>query len=87
MTQATTIREQDSYQVQVQGWIGKRWANWFNGMIVTYEGTASDSPVTTLTGPVADQAALRGLLTRIWDLNLSLISVIQVETNADFIRR
>ena len=87
MMRAKTIREQDSYQVQVQGWIGTRWANWFDGLTVTYEGTTSDAPVTILTGPVADQAALRGLLTRIWDLNLALISVIRVETNVESIRR
>ena len=75
--------EQDRYQVQVQGWIGERWANWFDGMAMTYQGTEDDSPITVLTGPVVDQAALRSLLTKIWDLNLTLISVTRVTTSAE----
>jgi hypothetical protein len=75
--------EQDRYQVQVQGWIGERWANWFDGMAMTYQGTEDDSPITVLTGPVVDQAALRSLLTKIWDLNLTLISVTRVATGAE----
>ena len=43
------------------------------------EGAEDDLPLTVLAGPVADQAALRGILNRLWDLNLTLISVIRVE--------
>jgi len=75
--------EQDRYRVQVQGWIGERWANWFDGMTIAYEGAQDDSPITVLTGPVVDQAALRSLLTKIWDLNLTLISVTRVATGAE----
>ena len=69
------MREQDRYQIRVQGWIGERWADWFNGMTMSYERAKDNSPITILTGPVVDQAALRSLLTKIWDLNLILISV------------
>jgi hypothetical protein len=69
------MTEHDRYQIRVQGWIGERWANWFDGMAMIYEGAEHDSPITILTGPVVDQAALRGLLTKIWDLNLTLLSV------------
>jgi hypothetical protein len=79
MTRIENIREQDRYQIRVQGWIGERWANWFDGMTMIYEGAEDDSPITILSGPVVDQAALRGLLTRIWDLNLTLISVARSE--------
>jgi hypothetical protein len=75
MTRTKNIREQDGVQIRVQGWIGERWANWFDGMTMAYEGAEDDSPITVLTGPVVDQAALRGLLIKIWDLNLALISV------------
>ena len=71
------------YQIRVQGWIGERWANWFDGVTMAYEGTEIDSPTTTLTGPITDQAALRGLLTKIWDLNLTLVSVNRVETSTE----
>jgi len=66
-----------TYQIQVQGRLDEDWSDWFSGMTVTFEGS-----VTTLTGPVADQAALRGILTKIWDLNLTLISITRIETNA-----
>ena len=68
--------EQATYQIQVQGRLGEGWSDWFNGMTVTFEGH-----ITTLTGVVVDQATLRGILDRIWDLNLILISVSRIETN------
>jgi hypothetical protein len=73
------MKEQNRVQVRVQGWIANRWVSWFEGMTVAYEGVEDNSPTTLLTGPVADQAALRGLLNKIWDLNLSLISVTWTE--------
>ena len=77
------MTEQDKYQIKVRGWIGQRWANWFDGMAMTYQGTEDESPLTVLTGPLADQAALRGILSRIWDLNLCLLSVIRVEIGSE----
>ena len=77
------MTEQDKYQIKVRGWIGQRWANWFDGMAMTYQGTEDESSLTVLTGPLADQAALRGILSRIWDLNLCLLSVIRVETGSE----
>jgi len=71
-----------SYEIQVQGRLDESWSNWFNGMTIASEGTGGDSPVTTLTGVVADQAALRGILERIWNLNLTLLSVHRVEESA-----
>ena len=64
-----------SYQIQVKGQIDASWSDWFYGMKVVYE-----QGLSTLTGPVADQAALRGILFKIWDLNLDLISVNHVDT-------
>jgi hypothetical protein len=74
---------QDKYQIRVQGWISERWANWFEGMTLIHEGAEGGSPITILTSPAVDQAALRGLLTKIWDLNLALISVTRVETSME----
>ena len=73
------MTEEDWYQVRVQGWIGERWANWFDGMTMTYEGTKDNLPVTVLTGPVVDQAALRSLLGKLWDLNLTVVSVARAD--------
>jgi hypothetical protein len=62
------------WEIKVQGALNPQWAEWFNGMTVT-----SDGSVTTLTGPVVDQAKLRGILNRIWDLNLVLVEVKRKE--------
>ena len=69
------MADQEQYQIQVQGWIGERWASWFDGMTMTFEHERDGTPITTLTGAVTDQAALRGILAKIWDLNLTLLSV------------
>lgn len=67
------------YQIKVQGILDEQWSNWFNGL-TTEVGTASDGPpITTLTVAVSDQAKLRGILSKIWDLNLTVISVTQIE--------
>jgi hypothetical protein len=65
------------YQIQVQGKLDESWSDWFSGMTITFEGG-----ITTLTGPVADQAALRGILSKIWDLNLTLVSVTRIEMDS-----
>ena len=69
------MTEQATYQIRVQGWIGKRWASRFDDMAIVRESAPDGAPVTTLTGTVPDQAALRGMLNQLWDLNLTLISV------------
>jgi hypothetical protein len=61
------------YQIKMQGRLDESWSGWFDGMAVT-----SDGDTTTLTGRVADQSALRGILTKLWDLNLALISVHRI---------
>ena len=67
------------YQIQVQGELDQGWRQWFNGLVITCAHASSTSSVTTLTGRVADQAALRGLLCKLWDLNLVLVSVRRTE--------
>lgn len=62
------------YQIKMQGKLDESWSGWFSGMAITLVGDT-----TTLTGAVADQSALRGILTKLWDLNLDLISVNRVE--------
>jgi hypothetical protein len=68
------------YQIKVEGRLGESWSGWFSGLTVAFEATNPDTlPVTILTGAVADQAALRGILTKLWNLNLSLISVVRLQ--------
>jgi hypothetical protein len=63
------------YQIRVKGHLGPRWAAWFGGMTITLE----DEGETLLTGPVADQAALHGLLRKVRDLGMPLISAVRVK--------
>jgi hypothetical protein len=63
------------YQIRIKGHLGPRWADWFGGLTVTQEGDGE----TLLTGPVAEQAALHGLLRKVRDLGMPLISAIRVE--------
>lgn len=63
------------YQIRIKGHLGSQWTNWFEGLTITLE----ESGDTLLTGPVIDQAALHGLLKKVRDLGLPLISVVQVQ--------
>jgi hypothetical protein len=63
------------YQVRLQGHLGPQWTDWFEGLTITLE----DNGDTLLTGPVADQAALHGLLRKVRDLGTPLISAIRVK--------
>ena len=73
-----TAHEPGWYEIRLQGRLDERWAEWFDGMTIEPE---SDG-VTVLRGHVVDQAALHGLLARLRDLNLPLISV-QAVTQED----
>ncbi len=64
-----------SYRIKVLGRLDASWSTWFGGLDVSLETFASGVRVTTLTGIVADQSALHGLLARIRDLGLPLLSV------------
>lgn len=70
-------RDQALYVIRMEGQLDKSWSSWFSGLSITYT-----DGVSTLTGPVADQAALRGILTKLWDLNLTLFSVARIEPGA-----
>ncbi len=63
------------YQLRVKGHLAGEWARWFDGLTITRE----DNGDTLLTGPVVDQAALYGLLKKVRDLGLPLVSVNCVE--------
>ncbi len=65
------------YQIRIKGHLGRQWANWFEELNITLE----DNGDTLLTGPVVDQAALYGILRKIRDLGILLISVNSVSTS------
>jgi hypothetical protein len=63
------------YEIRVKGHLAPRWSEWFAGLTMVY----TESGETILSGPIEDQAALHGILARVRDLNLTLISVNRVE--------
>ncbi len=66
------------YEIRIKGQLDQHWSAWFDGMTVTH-GTNGD---TIISGPVVDQAALHSLLNKVHSLNLTLVSVLRVETDA-----
>ena len=62
------------YQIRVKGHLGSQWTDWFGGLTVTLE----DNGETLLTGPVVDQAALHGLIKKVRDLGMPLVSVFRI---------
>ena len=64
------------YQIRVQGELDASWSDWFDGLAITTEGACGEHVISAINGTI-DQAALRGILTKLWDLNLTLISVNQ----------
>lgn len=65
------------YQIRVHGHLDSQWTDWFEGLDIT----PSENGETLLTGPVIDQAALHGLLKKVRDLGISLVSVVPVQSN------
>ena len=63
------------YEIRLTGRLAAHWSEWFDGLTVTHDGHGT----TLISGPVADQAALHGLLQRVRDLGVPLISVTRVE--------
>ena len=69
----------EMHEIRVQGRLDDRWVDWLEGLALTRE----DDGTTTLTGPLADQAALHGVLNTIRDLNLPFVSVRRVYPDAE----
>jgi hypothetical protein len=63
------------YQIRIKGHLGSQWTGWFEGLTITLEEDGD----TLLTGPVIDQAALHGLIKKVRDLGLPLVSVSPLE--------
>ena len=80
-TDGSTRRPDGSelHEIRVQGHLDERWSDWMEGLVFTHESDGT----TTLTGPLADQSALHGVLTRIRDLALPILSVRRLGPDAE----
>ena len=67
------------YKIKIKGHMDEKWTDWFDGLQITHEKDGR----TTFYGPLPDQAALHSILRKIRDLNLQLISVKQVNLDAE----
>jgi hypothetical protein len=72
-----------TYEIVVPGRLDESWTDWLEGMTVAVKSGGDGPTITTLTGVIADQAALQGLLNRLYSLGLSLISVHCVEPSSN----
>lgn len=70
--------ESSPYQIQIEGALDERWSEWFDGIEITIKEFGDREPHTLLNCPPMDQTKLRGMLNKIWDLNLNIISVRQI---------
>jgi hypothetical protein len=66
------------YEIRVKGHLGSRWSAWFDGLSLT----SADDGTTVIRGPVVDQAALHGLLQKLRDVGISLVSLTQLPHDA-----
>jgi len=79
---STESHEPELYEIRIKGHLDDRWAEWFEGLTITLEENGN----TLLSGPVVDQAALHGLLKKVRDLGLPLLSVNSVEPDTKKVR-
>ena len=78
-TRRLSLHQPAYYQIEVVGHLDVKRATWFEGLTLANEFGEDGTPITIMTGEVLDQAMLHGLLTRIRDLGLPLLSVTRVE--------
>ncbi len=74
MTKSQFQQSAQFYRIRLKGHLDKKWSDWFDDMNICHDGANS-----ILTGPLVDQAALHGVLIKIRDLNLTLLSVKRIE--------
>jgi hypothetical protein len=66
------------YEIRVKGHLDQRWSEWFDGMTINNKANGD----AIISGPLVDQAALHSMLIKVFNLNLTLISVLRMDTDA-----
>jgi hypothetical protein len=66
------------YEIRVKGHLDQRWSEWFDGMTINNKANGD----AIISGPLVDQAALQSMLIKVFNLNLTLISVLRMDTDA-----
>ncbi len=74
----------ESYRITVKGLIDPSWSGWFDGLTIAHDAERGE---TILFGPIRDQAALHGVLNKVRDLGLSLISVSRIQSDSQNISK
>jgi hypothetical protein len=75
--------QEEIYEIRIRGHLGPQWSTWFDDLTITLE----ESGDTLLTGPVVDQAALHGLLRKVRDLGLPLLSITRNQRRSGYTRQ
>ena len=65
----------DQYVIKIKGIVEDNWSDWLNGVRISTDRFGHGEPVTTLVGSFPDQSALRGVLNKLWDMNVTIILV------------
>jgi hypothetical protein len=81
--QLLTLDRAAIYQIRVPGRFAEGWSEGFGGMVITIEQEGHGASTTTLTGVIADQAELQGLLRQLYNLGLPLLSVNRIDGDPD----
>ena len=78
-SRSSSFAGQGFYEIVAKGHLDEQWSPWFEDLTITTGLLEDGTPVTTFAGPIVDQAALHGVLGKIRDINMPLISVNQVQ--------
>ncbi len=73
-----TISGQGMYEIKARVHLNEKWTFWFEGLKITTSFDGENKPITTFSGPIEDRSALHGVLAKIRDINMLLISVNQI---------
>ncbi len=75
MSPKMTLDNPGAYRIRVQGRLGEKWSGYFDGMVITFHEDTDGNLITELTGVLLDQAAVQGVLQKLYNLGFPLISV------------